>query len=83
MTPEEIRAWLEGNEPPFVFKTIGLRRAQSSRGRSYKITARSNVWVPAAYPEMLCVAVPGKGIIIIKISTIESVHIEHEMVSAR
>jgi hypothetical protein len=75
MTPEEIRGWLEGNEPPFVFKTIC--------GRSYKITARSNVWIPAAYPEMLCVAVPGKGIIIIKISTIESVHIEHEMVSAR
>ena len=75
MTPEETRAWLEGNEPPFVFKTI--------RGRSYKITARSNVWIPAAYPEMLCVAVPGEGIIIIKISTFESVHIEHEMVSAR
>ena len=75
MTPEEIRAWLEGNEPPFVFKTIS--------GRLYKITARSNVWIPAAYPEMLCVALPGAGIIIIKISTIESVHIEHEMVSAR
>jgi hypothetical protein len=75
MTPEEIHAWLEGNEPPFVFKTIG--------GRSYKITARSNVWIPAAYPEMLCVAVPGRGIAVIKISTIESVHIEHEMVSAR
>jgi hypothetical protein len=74
MTPTEIHMWLE-NEPPFVFKTIG--------GRSYKITARSNVWIPDAYPEMLCLAVIGKGIAVIRISTIESVHLEHEMASAR
>jgi hypothetical protein len=75
LTPTEIHTWLEENEPPFVLKTIG--------GRSYKIPDRPNLWIPDAYPEMLCLAVIGKGIVVLKISTIESVHIEHEMASAR
>jgi hypothetical protein len=74
MTPDEMHGWLEGwlegegNEPPFVLKTIG--------GRSYEITARANVWLPDAYPDMLCVAVLGRGIAVIRIATIESIHIE-------
>jgi hypothetical protein len=71
MTPDEIHSWFEGNGPPFVLKTTG--------GRSYRITDRANVWIPAAYQETLCVAVTGKGISLIKISAIESVHIEHDV----
>jgi hypothetical protein len=70
MTPEEIHTWLEDNEPPWVFRTVG--------GRSYKISSRSNVWIPAAYPAMLCAAVTGRGVIMLRMSAIESIHIEHE-----
>jgi hypothetical protein len=75
MTADEVHAWLEDNEPPWVFKTAG--------GRSYRITDRANVWIPAAYQEMLCVAVVGKGITLIKISALESFHIEHDAITSR
>jgi hypothetical protein len=75
MMPETIHTWLEENEPPFVVGTIG--------GRSYTIPARSNFWIPEAYPAVLCVALTGRGIIIIRMATIESLQLEHEMAVRR
>jgi hypothetical protein len=75
MTPDEMQAWLEENEPPFVFRTTG--------GRLYRITDKANVWLPAAYQTTLCLAVTGKGIALVKISAIESIHIEHDVAGAR
>jgi hypothetical protein len=75
MTADEVHAWLEDNEPPWVFRTTG--------GRSYRITDRANAWIPAAYPEMLCVAVVSRGITLLKISTIESFHVEHDAITSR
>jgi hypothetical protein len=75
MTPDELQAWLEDNEPPFVFKTKG--------GRSYRVTDRANVWIPAAYPAMVCVGITGRGITMIKVSAIECVQIEHDVAGSR
>jgi hypothetical protein len=67
MTPDEIHAWLEDTEPPFVIKTIG--------GRTYEIPARSNFWAPPSYPEVLCLALTGRGVIVLRSTTIESIHL--------
>jgi hypothetical protein len=75
VTPDEIQVWFEENDPPFVLKTQG--------GRSYRITNKANVWLPVAYQTMLCVAVVGRGITMIKISAIKSIQIEHDVASAR
>jgi hypothetical protein len=75
MTPQDIHTWLHNTEPPFTIKTIG--------GRSYEIHDRSNFWVPDPYPEMLCLALTGRGVIVIRMSTIESIHLEHETANSR
>jgi hypothetical protein len=75
MTPEVFQAWLEDSEPPFTIKTTG--------GRSYDVPARSNFWAPESYPEVVCLALTGRGVIILRMSAIESVHTEHEMAAAR
>ena len=75
MTPEVFQAWLEDSEPPFTIKTTG--------GRSYDIPARSNFWIPEPYPAVICLALTGRGVIILRMSTIESIHTEHEMASVR
>jgi hypothetical protein len=68
MTTQEINVFLRDVEPPFIIKTTG--------GRSYEIPARANFWVPDPYPGMLCVALNGKGVIVIRTSSIESVELD-------
>jgi hypothetical protein len=70
MTDKELHALLGESEPPFTIATRG--------GRSYHITDRANVWAPELYQDMLCVAVPGKGIVVLRVNAIESLQIEHD-----
>lgn len=75
MNPDELRTLIDESEPPFTIETKG--------GRSYRVTDRANVWTPAAYQAMLCVAIPAKGIVVLRLSAIEGVHIENDVASAR
>lgn len=74
MPVEELHALLE-SEPPFAIMTKG--------GRSYHITDRKSVWAPEAYKDMFCLAVPGKGIVVLRANAIESIQIEHETAGTR
>ena len=75
MNPDEFRLWLEQNEPPYEFKTHG--------GRSYRIGHQANVWIPGDYEGRVCVSVPGKGIIMLRLSSIEGVQLEHDVAVSR
>ena len=70
MTPDEIHTLLAESEPPFTIATKG--------GRSYRVASRSDVWVPDAYPDMLCLVIAGKGIVVLRASAIESIQVEHD-----
>jgi hypothetical protein len=75
MGPDELVTLLDESGPPFTIETKG--------GRSYRITDRANVWIPEAYKAMVCVAIPAKGIVVLRLSAIEGVHIENDVASAR
>ena len=75
MDPDELRTLLDESEPPFTIETKG--------GRSYRITDRANVWTPEAYKAMLCVAIPAKGIVVLRLAAIEGVHIENDVAGTR
>ena len=47
-------------------------------GRDYPVTDPANVWVPKAYSTTACVAVPGRGITLLDIDSIEGVRFEHD-----
>jgi hypothetical protein len=73
--PDEILTLLDESEPPFTIETKG--------GRSYHITDRASVWIPETYKAMLCIAIPAKGIVVLRLSAIEGVRVENDVASAR
>jgi hypothetical protein len=75
MNSDELRVLLEETAPPFTIATRG--------GRSYHITDRANIWAPENFPAMLCVAIPGKGLVVLRASEVESLQIEHETAGSR
>jgi hypothetical protein len=74
VTDQEMHALLGETEPPYTIATRG--------GREYQVTDRANVWAPELHQDMLCVAVPGKGIVVLRTSAIESLHIEHDTLAS-
>lgn len=57
---------------PFVIKTKG--------GRSYPVRHQSSIWLPVDdYESVVCVAVKGKGITLIDIDSVESMHLELDL----
>jgi hypothetical protein len=75
MLPDELRTLLDESMPPFTIATKG--------GRSYRVTDRANVWTPEHLKEMVCVVEPGKGLVVLRASAIESLQIEHDTAGAR
>lgn len=78
MNPDDIRALLTGGDiaPPFEIHTKG--------GKSYPVTDARNVWSPEAYPDLLIVAMPRRGIAMVRPGEIASIACEeHEAVQAR
>jgi hypothetical protein len=68
MTSTELHALIEETDPPY---TIATRS-----GRWYQITDRRQVWPPPEFGEMICLAVPGKGVLVLRASAVESIQID-------
>jgi hypothetical protein len=67
------------------FKTLiaedGIGRPYLIRiksGKTYKITEGSEIFIPHSYPNLLIIAIPGKGISLVGLSSIEAIEGEHE-----
>lgn len=75
MTTDELHFFLENNDPPFTIRTHG--------GRSYIVNDRANLWVPEPYEGLFCITVLGKGLIVVRQSSIESIQIEHAVSATR
>ena len=75
MNPEEARALVLGGElaPPFEIHTMG--------GKSYRVESLANVFSPEAFPDLVVVAVPQRGIALVGLSSITSIEAEHEAVA--
>jgi hypothetical protein len=58
---------------PFVIKT--------DSGALYPIRNQASLWLPDGYESTVVVAVPGKGITLLSIESIEVVHFEQEVAS--
>lgn len=69
MMHDEFRDWVENNDPPFVIKT--------QSGRSYLITDSAHIWMPPEYEGLACLVVRDKGVIVLRLASIESIHLEH------
>ncbi len=72
MSPESIRSLILGGElsPPYEIHTTG--------GKSYRIESDANVFAPEAFPDLLVVAVPHRGIALVGFNSIASIDAEHE-----
>ena len=75
MLYDDFRALLDESEPPYTIRTSG--------GRSYQITDRAQVWIPEEETELIAVAIPGTGIFVLRVGSIEFVQLEHERAGAR
>lgn len=76
-SPDDIRALLTSGDlqPPFEVHTTG--------GKSYPVTDARNIWSPDAYPDLLIVAMPRRGIAMVRLGEIASITCEeHEAVAA-
>ena len=73
MKPSDFKEMIEKEEfQPFVIKTKG--------GRSYPVRHPSSIWLPMDdYDSVVCVAVRGKGITLLDIASIESMHMELDL----
>jgi hypothetical protein len=67
MNTDEIRSLLLGGtlEPPYTIVAVD--------GRAYAVTDRRNVFLPGAYPDAVIVAIPGKGIAILRSEMIDCI----------
>jgi hypothetical protein len=75
MSIEEMYDLLVDSEPPFTISTKG--------GKTYHVADRRHFWIPEDYKEFLCLVPTGKGLIFVRLSSIESVQTEHEDSGAR
>jgi hypothetical protein len=53
---------------PFILKT--------QSGDIYPVTDRSQIWFPGPYADVVCIALPGKGITVLDIAAVEAVRLE-------
>jgi hypothetical protein len=75
MNTDGLRALLDESVPPFTIATRG--------GRVYTIRDRANLWAPENFKELLCVVIPGEGLVVLRAGEIESLQIEHETAGTR
>ena len=70
---DDLRSMLDKDAfQPFLIKAKG--------GRSYPVRHESSIWMPTDdFESLVCVAVRGKGVTLLDIESIESVHIEVEL----
>ena len=71
MNMEEARRMILGRElsVPYTIVTRG--------GITYPVLTHSNVFISAAYPDTLIVAVPHRGIMLVGLASIDAIHHEH------
>jgi hypothetical protein len=74
MSIEGMYDLLVRSEPPFTISTKG--------GQTYHVADRRHFWIPEDYKEFLCLVPTGKGLIFVRLSSIESVQTEHEVSGA-
>jgi hypothetical protein len=75
MNPDEVRQLI-------LNQTLSLPYSIETRGgQSYEVRDHANVFITAAYPDTLIVAIPGRGILHLGIGAIDAIHHEHEAVS--
>jgi hypothetical protein len=74
MNVDEMYDLLIASEPPFTIATKG--------GQTYHVADRRNFWIPEEYKQILCLVPTGKGLIFVRLNSIESVHTE-QMAGAR
>jgi hypothetical protein len=72
MSSSEFRDMIEQADfQPYVIKTKG--------GRKYPITHRANAFIFEAYPSTVVIAVPGQGLTLLGLDSIESIQLEHDV----
>jgi hypothetical protein len=71
MSIDQLHDLLVASEPPYTIATKG--------GKTYYVADRSHIWIPDAYKEILCLAIPRQGLMYLRLNSIESVHTEHEV----
>jgi hypothetical protein len=71
MTAEEFQTIMANATYPVHLKTMG--------GNAYEIRDAHAYWVPSVYPNLVCLAVPNRGVTWFKVSAIESLGVEHEV----
>ncbi len=76
MNPQEARQWI-------AERTLSLPYEIVTRGgRAYPVADHANARITPAYPDTLILAIPGKGIVYLGLSSIDAIHNEHEAVRA-
>lgn len=75
--PDDFCTMIKGQQvaTPFVIVTKG--------GRSYTISDAANAYIAPAYPTTVALFIPGKGVIMLDLDSIESIQCEPEAVVGR
>lgn len=76
MNPEEIRRLLLSGDitPPFEIVTTA--------GRTYRVASSEHLFAPESVPGMIVVAVPGRGLALVRLEQIAAIEAEHEPAAA-
>ena len=72
MSPEEVKQVVLGRMLSVPYSIV------TRSGLHYPIVDHANAFITPAYPETLIVAVPGKGIALVGLTSIDAIHAEHE-----
>jgi hypothetical protein len=79
MTIADFRETISGAKEDFDTEFV----IRTTSGKRYPVPGPGHVWLPPGYESTVCVAVPGKGISLLDIGSIEAVQFEHQAASLR
>lgn len=70
MAPEAFREFIAEATFPLMIQTRG--------GETYSVSGPHSLWLPPEYPSTVFVARTGRGVALLSIDAVDSIHPEHE-----
>lgn len=72
MNPEQARDLILSHTLTLPYSII------TSGGKTYPVDDHTNVFITAAYPDTLIVAIPHRGIACVGLGSIDAIHLEND-----
>jgi hypothetical protein len=72
VNPEQAREIILNREVSLPYSIV------TRGGRTYDVSDHANVFITAAYPDTLIIAIPHGGIVFVGLGSVDAIHFEHE-----